>query len=126
MRNFHVNHTCLVLVLVLLGTVGCDKSSTLQTPLQSGELPAAFEKVFSKAKPEVKELANQVVKSVQSQDYSRAFQDLQSLSEVPGLTKEQIGTVGRGRLTLNDLLQTAQAKGDEKAATTLNNYRLTK
>ena len=78
------------------------------------------------AKPEVKDLATQVVKSIQAQDYPKAFQDIQSLIAVPGLTKEQSSVVGRGTLTINELLQSAQAKGDEKAATTLENYRKNK
>jgi len=126
MRKLYLNNISLALILVLLGSLGCDKNNTQQTPLPLGELSAAFEKAFGKAKPEVKELANQVVKSIQSQDYPKAFQDIQSLSGAPGLTKEQASTVGRGRLTINELLQAAEAKGDEKAATTLENYQRTK
>jgi len=126
MRIFHFKSISLVMSLVLLGAVGCDKGSSPQTPLPLGEFPAAFEKAFTKSKPEVKSLADQAVKSVQAQDYPKAFQDIQSLSGVPGLTKEQISAVGRGRLTINELLQTAEVKGEEKAAATLNHYRATK
>ena len=114
------------LLFVLLVAEGCNRSDSPLPPLAMKELPAAFEKAFSKAKPEVKELANQIVKSIQAQDYSKAFEDIQSLSSAAELTKEQICTVARGRLTINELLNSAEDKGDEKAAATLENYRRTK
>lgn len=113
-------------MLLLLGASGCDKSDTPQTALPLEELPAAFEKAFSKAKPEHKALANEIITTIKAKDYPKAFAGLQSLSSVPTLSKEQASTLGRATLTINELLQAAEAKGDEKAAATRENYRRTK
>jgi hypothetical protein len=126
MPLIRVRRVGFALLFVLLVAGGCSKSDSPLPPLALNELPAALEKAFSKAQPEAKELANQVVKAVQSQDYPRAFEDIQSLAIAPGLTSEQVSTVARSRLTINELLQSAEAKGDEKAASTLENYRRTK
>ena len=111
-----------LLVFVTLG-LGCNRSSPPPTPLSVEEMPAALTKAFSKAKPDAKDLANQVVASVQAQDYSKAFQVIQNLASQPGLTKEQGSVTTRATLTVNSLLQAAQTKGDPQAAQTLKTYR---
>ena len=113
----------LALLLVLAAGFGCNRTSPPPTPLSAEELPAALEKAFSKAKPDAKDLASQVVAAVQAQDYSKAFRAIQTLAATPGLTKEQTGVASRATLTVNSLLQAAQAKGDQKAAQTLKTYR---
>ncbi len=109
--------------MLVLACPGCSRNSPPPTPLTIEELPAAFEKAFSKAKPEVKSLAGQVVTSVQGQDYPKAFVAIQNLGNSPGLTREQQSVTSRATLTVNGLLQTAQAKGDTSAAQTLQDYR---
>lgn len=126
MRDFHFIHISLVSMLVLLGTSGCNKGDTLQMALPLEELPAAFEKAFIKAKPGLKTLANEIVASVKAKDYPKAFAQLQSLALATDLTKEQSRTMGRATITVSELLQAAEAKGDEKAAVTIDNYRRTK
>lgn len=116
----------LTLLLPLLLGAGCDRSSAPPVPLAMEEFPAAFDKVFGKANPEAKELANQIVASMQAKDYSKAFQGLQSLLGRPDLTKEQASIMSRGLLTVNTLLQAAQAQGDAKAAQTIKVYQQTK
>ena len=86
-------------------------------------MPAALEQAFSKAKPEIKELANQVVAAVQAEDYSKAFLTIQNLASQPGLTKDQVSVASRATLTVNSLLQAAETKGDKQAAQTLQIYR---
>ncbi len=126
MKLLHVVSICSVSLFLLLGAVGCSKSGSSLEPLAIEQLPSALEKAFGKAKPGVKELADQVIASVKAQDYPRAHQGLQNLSVAPGLTKEQTSVAARGVLTINSLLQSAEAKGDQKAAATLENYRKTK
>ena len=116
----------LALLLPLLFGLGCDRSSAPPTPLAVEAMPAAFEKAFSKAKPEAKELANQMVAAVQAKDYSKAFLGLQALTALPTLTKEQISVSSGALLTVNTLLQAAQAQGDAKAAETIKVYQSTK
>lgn len=117
--------TGLTLLIISLLAAGCSKSSP-PTPLALEELPAAFEKAFSKGKPELKVLANEIVASVKAKDYPKAFAELQYLARVTDLTKEQATTMGRATITISELLQAAEAKGDEKATVTIENYRKTK
>ena len=116
----------LVLLLPLLFGVGCDQSSAPPVALTVEELPAVFAKAFSQAKPEAKELASQIVASVQGKDYSKGYFDLQSLLGTPDLTKQQVSVTSSALLTVNTLLQAAQAQGDSRAAETIKIYRETK
>jgi len=116
----------LALVLPLLFGAGCDRSSAPPAPLAVEELPAAFEKAFSKAPPEAKEVATQIVAAVQAKDYSKAFLGLQSLTSLPALNKQQVNVAASALLTVNTLLQAAQAQGDTKAAETIQHHRATK
>ncbi len=116
----------LALLLPLLFSLGCDRSSTPPAPLPVEQLPAAFEKAFAKAQPETKELANQVAVAVQAKDYSKAFYGLQNLLSHAVLTKPQSSVVSSALLTVNSLLEAAQAEGNQKAAETIKTYRSTK
>jgi len=106
--------------------VGCNRNVPPPTPLTAEELPGALEKAFSTAKPEAKDLATQVVTSLQAKDYSKAFSGIQALPSVPGLTKEQVNITARATLTINELLQAAQVQGDAKATQTLQQHRINK
>lgn len=123
MNHLSLKSVALAVVLGLTFGLGCNRSSPPPTPLSVQEIPAALEKAFSKAKPETRDLANQVVTSVQAQDYSKAFPALQNLAGRPGLTKDQVSVTSRATLTVNSLLQAAETKGDQKAAQTLTIYR---
>jgi hypothetical protein len=126
MKHLCIKVTGLGLFVSLLFGPGCDRTSSSPTPLSAEEMPAAFAKAFSQAKPEVKEVADQVVAAVQAQDYSKAFNGLQSLVGRPNLSKDQVSVTTRGLLTVNTLLQAAQAKGDAKAAETIRVYNKNK
>lgn len=117
----------LSLCVLLAGLVtGCDKSSAPPEPITAEELPGALEKAFAKSKPEVKDLASQVAAAVKAQDYAKASFAMQALVQSAGMTKEQASVVARGTLCVNNLLQSAQAKGDTKAAETLRVQRINK
>jgi hypothetical protein len=126
MKALNLGSVALALLLSLTFGAGCNRSTPPPTPLPVQEMPAALEKAFSKAKPEIKDLASQVVAAVQAQDYPKAFQAVQNLANQPGLTKNQGLVASRAALTVNDLLQAAETKGDKKAAQTLKNYRVDK
>src|SRR6266478_196618 len=102
MRLLRNRLSTFALVLVGFG-VGCDRSSTPPTPLAAGEFSAAFSKAFSKAEPEAKDLASQLVAAVQAQDYSKAFNGVQSLAGRGDLNKEQINVITRASITINRL-----------------------
>lgn len=113
-------------VFVLACGVGCGRTDTPPPTLSAEELPAALEKAFVKAKPEVKELAGAIAGSARNRDYPGAYVGLQTLSAKPGLKKEQQQVLASALVTVNGLLQTAQSQGDPKAAQMLNYLRATK
>jgi hypothetical protein len=123
---FRKKTAAFALLLPLLFGLGCDRSSAPPSPLPAAEMPAAFGKAFSKAKPELKSVADQIVAAVQAQDYSTAFNALNSIMGKGNMTKEQVDVTSRALLTVNNLLQEAQAKGDAKAAETRKTYNATK
>jgi len=112
---------CLLLVLTLGG--GCKENVAPPTPIPADQLPAALEKAFAKAKAEAKDLSAQVITSIQGQDYSKAYFAMQTLATKPGLNKEQLRVTTGGLMTLNELLQAAQSKGDAKAGEVLKFHR---
>ena len=126
MRYPRLMMVALSLQVLWLCATGCSKNVTAPPPLPADQLPAAMQKAFSKAKPEIKEVADQVVASLQATDYAKAFAGMQKLGGQSGLNKEQIDVITRGSLTLNGLLQAAQTQGDQKAAETLKTYRINK
>lgn len=105
---------------------GCGKEVKAPTPLPLSELPSALETNFAKARPDTKQLADQIVGFVKAANHSQAFLQMQTLAGHSGLTKPQNQTVARGLLTLNNALQTAQSQGDRAAAQTLSYYRQNK
>lgn len=85
-------------------------------PLAAADLPAELQKAFVKAKPEAQEAARLVVTAVQAHDYPAAYRALQPLLTLPEATKQQRTITARSLITINQLLQEAQAKGDANAA----------
>jgi len=127
MKHLRIAKVGLALILVSAFVVACRQESSAPAPLPVEQVPAALLKAFTKAKPEAKDLVNQIVSALQAQDYSNAYLELQNLAARSGLDKEQQSVTSRSVLTVNGLLQqAAQTKGDTKAAETLNTYRINK
>jgi hypothetical protein len=123
MKQLFTEVTALGLLVVLALGLGCNRSVAPPTPFTEAELPGAIETAFSAAKqPEAKDLADQVLNSLKAKDYSKAFWAIQTLASVQGLSKEQANVAARARLTINSLLQAAQAAGDTQAAQTVKRY----
>jgi len=126
MMLLRIGLSTIALVLALGFAAGCDRSSTPPAPLAAADFSAAFDKAFMKAKPEAKDLSNQLVAAVQAKDYSKAFATVQSLGVREDLSKDQISLITRASITVNSLLQSAMAQGDQKAAETIKLYHSTK
>jgi len=126
MKLLRASICAVVLLLGWLALTGCNRSVPPPPPLSAEELPTAFAQGFAKAKPEIKEAANQVVAAVQAKDYTKALFAVQSLAAMPDLSKNQATLTSRGFVTVNELLQAAQAQGDAKAAETIKYYHSTK
>jgi hypothetical protein len=116
----------LFLLAALLWCGGCRREAAPPSPLAAEQIPAALQQAFAKAAPEAKELVGHITTALAGQDYSKAFYAIQALSSQSGLTKNQQSTLGRSLLTVNNLLQSAQAKGDADAAQTIKTYRTSK
>ena len=116
----------LAFLLLLITGLGCKKDVPPPTPLPVEQFAATFSKAFAGAKAEIKDLAGQIVKAVQAQDYSTAFGQLQTLTSAPSLTQDQQSVLGRALLTVNDLLATAQSQGDQNATQTIREYQRNK
>ena len=94
----------------------CSRTAAPPTPLAVEQIPAEMQKAFAKAKPEIKQLVEQLVAAVQAKDYPLAYQHVQAVCNIPEATKEQRSVSVRAMLTVNQLLQTAQSQGDQRAA----------
>ncbi len=122
-----LNFCCLLsLLLLAVVTLGCDRSSTPPEPIALDQLPALMDKTFAKAKPEAKDLVAQINGALNGKDYAQAVAGLQKLSGMGSLSKDQSSVIARGIVAVNQALQDAQAKGDQKAAQTLKSYRINK
>jgi hypothetical protein len=102
---------------------GCKPKDTMPAPLPADQLPAVMQQAFASAPASAKALAGEVVAAVQAKDYSKALSQVQALTVVPKLKKEQISVASRALITINELLQAAQAQGDQNATQTLQNYQ---
>lgn len=116
----------LLLTLLAILVASCDKASTPPEPIAVVELPGALGKTFATAKPEIKELVSKLNDSLKTQNYPKAYGEIQVLAATSGLNKEQSTLMARGVLCLNTALQNAQASGDAKAAETLRHQRANK
>ena len=123
MKSLCATNITIAFLLLLISGWGCKKEVPPPTVLPVDQFAATFDKAFAGAKAETKDLATQIVAAVQAQDYSKAFAQLQSLTSVPGLTKDQRNVLARALLTVNDLLAAAQSQGDQKAAQTIQTYQ---
>jgi virulence-associated protein VapD len=127
MKNFLIPKVGFSLLFILLITLGCRKESVAPPePLTVEQLPSAMEKAFSKAPPAAKDLAAQIVAAVQTQDYPKAFLDIQSLLATQGLTREQGSVSARAMMAINGALKSAVVQGDTKSAAALKHYKMTK
>ena len=104
---------------VLVGGQACRRESGPPPPLAAEAIPAEFDKTFKDAKPKAKELATQITASLSKSNYPAAYAQVQALCAEPEANKEQKALAARALLTITDLLQTAQSRGDEKAAEAL-------
>jgi hypothetical protein len=84
--------------------------------LTEQEIPAAMDKAFQKAKPEVRALAERAVRSFRGTKYAQAAVELQALCERKDLKPAQREVASQFLLTVNQQLQAAQVQGDQTAA----------
>ena len=123
--KYSVLPLCLI-SLFFLGTLGCHHEDGPPPPLAAEQIPSEFAVGYKNAKPELKDLADKVLKALEAKDYPSAHQAVQDLAMSPAANKAQQTLAARALITITGLLQTAQAQGDEKAANALKVYQSTK
>jgi hypothetical protein len=121
------NLTGLLLVLGVMITAapftGCNKTAGPPPPLAADQIPAELQKAYAKAKPEFKDLVQKISSAMQAKDYPAANAGIQVLFNAPEGTKQQRLATTRSLLTINQLLQEAQAKGDQNAAAAIQSNK---
>jgi hypothetical protein len=126
MKRFFTRTISLLVGLCLLGVLGCNRTAAPPAPLASDQLVPELQKGFANAKQPTKELVGEIVAAVQTNDFAAAFQKVQLLSAAPDVNKKQRVLAARAMLTINSLLQAAQAKGDPGAAAAIKAYQRNK
>jgi len=110
-----------------LGLVlACSPNTAPPSPLAVDQIPAEMQRVFAKAKPELRQIVDKMVEALKSKDFPTAFEGMHYLTTVRDATKEQQLVTARSMLTVNALLQTASAQGDQKAAALLEYQKRSK
>src|SRR5215470_8218858 len=99
--------------LTLLLASGCRKANVPPPPLAAEQIPAELQKAFASSTPEFKDVAQKISTALAEKDYPTASAGIQVLFNAPGVTKPQRVIAARAMLTINQLLQEAQAAGDQ-------------
>jgi hypothetical protein len=115
----------LVLAAIVAATplTGCNKSASPPPPLAADQIPTELQKAYAKAKPEFKDVVQKISSAMQEKDYPGANAGIQYLFNATEGTKQQRSVTARAMLTINQLLQEAQAKGDAKAAAVIQSNK---
>lgn len=114
----------LPLLLVIAVAPGCKRETAPPAPLKVDQIGPEFKKGFADATQPAQAVSAEVVSALQASNYVAAFGAVQALCARPDLTKAQQTLATRALLTVNQLLQAAQASGDANAAATLQNYKM--
>jgi hypothetical protein len=116
----------LILVFGLLGLAGCSKPPTPPAPLPVEQIPTEMQAAFAKASPELKAKVNDILQALQSKDYPAAYQGVNSIYGMAGVTEAQRALGARVIMTLNGLMQAAQAQGDQNSGAMLDYIKKSK
>jgi hypothetical protein len=116
----------LVCAVLIALAAGCGRKRAVPEGIPQQEVPSTIQSAFSEATPEVKAAADEVVRSIQNQEATKAFLRLQQLSSRPDLTAEQSDAAARAMVSVRVQLQAAAARGDKAATEILELYRSTK
>lgn len=107
---------------LLLTGCGEDSSSSAPEPLAVEAAPSTLEEAFASSTGDLKEHANEAIRSLRAEDYSLALVVLQRLAERTDLTGSQRSLTSQAMLTANKKVSEAAKSGDEEAAK-LQRYR---
>ena len=97
-----------------------------EKPKASSTGAANVQEAFKKARPDVREFADQAVAAESRGELSTAFVHYRALSINPELTPEQRNSANESMLEMSKKLREASGKGDAEAEKVLQQYRATK
>ena len=126
MFRFQKALVSLLVASAIFSFSACHHDTSPPTPLVADQIPAELLRAYAKAKPDVMQIVTEINSSLQAKDYPTAFHSVELLCNVPVATKDERMTAVRAMLTINGLLQTAQAQGDPKATEALARYKALK
>jgi len=107
---------------LLLSGCGKDAAQTAPQALAEETAPATLEEAFASSTGELKEHADEAVRSLRVEDYPMALVVLQTLTERTDLTSSQRALTSQAILTANKKVAEAAAAGDAEAKK-LQRYR---
>jgi hypothetical protein len=106
---------------------GCGKApSSAPVALPEEEIPATVSAAFKDADKDTQDGVNRYVSAVKAHDIPTAFEELQTLSHVQGLSDDQRSILARASRTTSQKLQEAAANGDSAASDALKTFKSTK
>ena len=121
-----------VLVLALASALataaisGCDQGARQPKTLTPTEVSGGAPAAFKDAPPAVKQLALEIADAITKQDFTTAWERLQSLNARPGLTDAQKEFVASGIASVGAEMQKAETTGNEAAQEALRIHRANK
>lgn len=114
----------LALFALAIAPLGCseDKGTPPPEPLAVEKAPTTLAEAFASSTGEMKTTADEAVRLLRAEDYSRALVVLQNLSARTDLTSSQRNLTSQALLTANQKVAEAAEKGN-KDAKKLQQYR---
>ncbi len=115
-----------LIAAVGLALAGCKKKETAQAqPLPPEQVPATMENAFHQAKPEVRQIADQVA-STAAADAPTAFYHVEELTKRTDLTADERAAALRTEYSLLEQMRQNAENGDKKSQEALKKYRASK
>ncbi len=114
------------LALAIPTISGCDREARQPKALTTTEVSGGAPAAFKDAPPAVKQLVTELSDAIAKQDFTTAWERLQTLNARPGLTDAQKEFVASGITSVGAEMQKAETTGNEAAQETLRIHRANK
>lgn len=117
---------CLACSLLPIVLTGCGDGPGHPKEISTKEVATGVEALFKSATPENRQLAIDIAAAIEKQDFTTAWDKLQTLSAQPGLTDPQKEFVASSTAAVGAEVNKAEAAGDEAAKAALEFHRANK
>lgn len=116
----------LALALASAAFSGCEKEARQPKALSTAEVSSGAPAAFKDAPAAVKQLAADIAEAIAKQDFTSAWDKLQTLNARPGLTDAQKEFVASGIASVGAEMQKSESTGNEAAQEALRVHRANK